>query len=543
MRKLFLLSFVSINLGVICHGELFTALSDLEPLLTTHKKVVEDLEDYIGREEERLNTLKRYVQVYKREHVQAMEDIPNYLGNPINAFTLIKRMTTDLEYVKLNIDLGAEHARNISITQYENATYPSAEDLRGAARALTRLQETYLLKVEDLAEGILNGVVYGSAMNANDCFELGIALYNETEYRNSLAWMSIALKKYNEEISSYPLTEVDILEYITFANYMLGDVKKAEELTEKIVAIDPTYDIRKPNVTIAEQERKKRLNGVTGEDSLETETEQTPKDLSDDYETLETYKTLCRGEIDVSPEVEKELTCRYLTENHPFLRLAPIKMEYKYRDPDIVLFHEVLSDSEIQHLKELAQPIFQRAMVRDAVSGNSLPVDYRISKSAFLTDEKSPVVERVSRRVADFTGLDMDTAEDLQVVNYGIGGHYLPHYDCTTSEDIQFENEIGNRIATVIFYMSDVAQGGATVFPELGLSLFPVRGAAAVWLNLHASGEADLATHHAACPVLRGSKWVSIKWIHLVGQEFVKPCGLEYQPEGMKGSLKKTVTK
>ncbi|XP_041983834.1 prolyl 4-hydroxylase subunit alpha-2-like [Aricia agestis] len=181
MRKLFLLSFVSINLGVICHGELFTALSDLEPLLTTHKKVVEDLEDYIGREEERLNTLKRYVQVYKREHVQAMEDIPNYLGNPINAFTLIKRMTTDLEYVKLNIDLGAEHARNISITQYENATYPSAEDLRGATRALTRLQETYLLKVEDLAEGILNGVVYGSAMNANDCFELGIALYNETE--------------------------------------------------------------------------------------------------------------------------------------------------------------------------------------------------------------------------------------------------------------------------------------------------------------------------------------------------------------------------
>lgn len=55
--------------------------------------------------------------------------------------------------------------------------------------------------------------------------------------------------------------------------------------------------------------------------------------------------------------------------------------------------------------------------------------------------------------------------------------------------------------------MSDVAQGGATVFTELGLSLFPRRGAAAFWLNLHPSGEGDLATRHAACPVLRGSKW------------------------------------
>lgn len=27
------------------------------------------------------------------------------------------------------------------------------------------------------------------------------------------------------------------------------------------------------------------------------------------------------------------------------------------------------------------------------------------------------------------TGLSTDTAEELQVVNYGIGGHYEPHFD------------------------------------------------------------------------------------------------------------------
>lgn len=55
--------------------------------------------------------------------------------------------------------------------------------------------------------------------------------------------------------------------------------------------------------------------------------------------------------------------------------------------------------------------------------------------------------------------------------------------------------------------MSEVAQGGATVFTELGLSVSPVKNAAVYWLNLHPSGEGDLATRHAACPVLRGSKW------------------------------------
>lgn len=54
---------------------------------------------------------------------------------------------------------------------------------------------------------------------------------------------------------------------------------------------------------------------------------------------------------------------------------------------------------------------------------------YRISKSAWLKDSDHPVVAAVRRRVEDISSLTVETAEELQVVNYGIGGHYEPHFD------------------------------------------------------------------------------------------------------------------
>lgn len=42
-------------------GELFTAISEVEPLLETHKKIIDDLDDYVRKEETRLQVLKRYV--------------------------------------------------------------------------------------------------------------------------------------------------------------------------------------------------------------------------------------------------------------------------------------------------------------------------------------------------------------------------------------------------------------------------------------------------------------------------------------------------
>lgn len=58
----------------------------------------------------------------------------------------------------------------------------------------------------------------------------------------------------------------------------------------------------------------------------------------------------------------------------------------------------------------------------------------------------------------DMTTLTMANAEPLQVVNYGMGGQYDPHFDFFEADDkSEYMRMYGNRIATVLFYVSDIA--------------------------------------------------------------------------------------
>lgn len=65
---------------------------------------------------------------------------------------------------------------------------------------------------------------------------------------------------------------------------------------------------------------------------------------------------LCRGEVQLPETVTSKLKCRYITHNNPFLLIAPFKIEEAHFKPDLIIFHDVMSDAEIETIKKLSTP-------------------------------------------------------------------------------------------------------------------------------------------------------------------------------------------
>lgn len=408
----------------------------MEEVLETENVLISNLEGYILAQEHKLDYLKQKVKEYQREHAEAKKDVSSYLLNPINAYLLTKRLTSDwkdLEKIMM-MDVGSQFINNV--TNYrEVLMFPTEEDLIGAANALIRLQDTYNLDTASLARGELNGVQYSTQMSSEDCFEIGRQMYNNRDYHHTIMWMTEAINRLNND-SRLPRSE--LLEYLAFSTFKEGNVQSALEMTNELLDMVPDHQRARGNKYYYEKElakitEKSILRGDDGSSDVPVD-----KSLEFQHSSLgpytydlperKLYELACRGELKQDDEFLSTLTCRYVENDVPFLKIAPLKLEEVSHDPFIVVYHEVMFDSEIEIIKRMAKPRFKRATVQNHKTGELEVAHYRISKSAWLKDEEHEVVRNIVQRTADMTGLTMETSEELQVVNYGIGGHYEPHY-------------------------------------------------------------------------------------------------------------------
>ncbi|NXF16522.1 P4HA2 hydroxylase, partial [Rhodinocichla rosea] len=466
---------------------------------------------------------------------KSASDPEGYLAHPVNAYKLVKRLNTDwLELENLVLqDTTNGFIANLTI---QRQFFPTEEDETGAAKALMRLQDTYKLDPETLSRGNLPGTKYRSSLTVGDCFGMGKTAYNDGDYYHTVLWMEQALKQHDEGEDT-TVSKVEILDYLSYAVFQFGDLHRAMELTRRLISLDSTHERAGSNLRYfeklleKEREEKEKENSInktvtTTEAVVQSGAYERPLDYLPERDI---YEALCRGEgVKMTPRRQKRLFCRYHDGNrNPHLLIAPFKEEDEWDSPRIVRYYDVMSDEEIEKIKQLAKPRLARATVRDPKTGVLTVASYRVSKSSWLEEDDDPVVAKVNQRMQQITGLTVKTAELLQVANYGMGGQYEPHFDFSRKDEPDAFKRLGtgNRVATFLSYMSDVEAGGATVFPDFGAAIWPKKGTAVFWYNLFRSGEGDYRTRHAACPVLVGCKWVSNKWFHERGNEFLRPCG------------------
>uniref|UniRef100_A0A5S6QYW5 procollagen-proline 4-dioxygenase n=2 Tax=Trichuris muris TaxID=70415 RepID=A0A5S6QYW5_TRIMR len=511
----------------LSEAEVFTAMADVENLIHTEQMVADVIERYVEMDTKRLERLKRLAKEYRVSKAVELSHGSNHLYNPINAFRFIKKLTEEWSYVEslMKSDSSGTYLQNITaMRQSSAAKFPTDEDLTGAAVALLRLQDVYNLDTHELSQGRIQGVANVDEFTANECFELGRVAYNNKDYYHVILWMQEAMNRWEHE-DPPTVEEVDILEYLAFGLYQQGNVKRALQLTKRLYNLKPEHPRAKGNIKYYED--MLAADGMHKSSDFNLPPVVNPRPADQALPERGDFEALCRGEYLLKEKQRSTFYC-YYKRDKPYLKLAPIKAEIVHRKPMILLFRDVISDREIDVLKTLAYPKLRRATVHNKETGELEFASYRISKSAWLKDADHPVVATVVKRIGDMTNLNMETAEELQIANYGLGGHYDPHFDHARKEEVNAFKSLntGNRIATLMFYISQPEAGGATVFTELKIGVSPTKRDAVFWHNLLKNGEGDVRTRHAACPVLAGVKWVANKWIHERGQEFYRPCGL-----------------
>ena len=208
--------------------------------------------------------------------------------------------------------------------------------------------------------------------------------------------------------------------------------------------------------------------------------------------------------------------------------------------PRAYVWHGFMSPEECDHVIAAAEPLMERSGVVDSKTGAPTVDPIRTSYGAFLPIAHDEVVARIETRAAEWAMVPVTHQEQLHVLRYAEGQQYKDHhdaFDATVREKIAFDNG-RQRLATVLMYLSDVDEGGETVFPHpsaawsgtadrtggedggwsacasRGPAAKPKKGDALLFYDLTLKGDLDDAATHAGCPVIRGVKWTATKWMH-----------------------------
>ncbi len=182
--------------------------------------------------------------------------------------------------------------------------------------------------------------------------------------------------------------------------------------------------------------------------------------------------------------------------------------------PRLVVFGNLLSEEECDALIAAAKPRMSRSLTVETRTGGEEFNDDRTSHGMFFRRGENEVVARIEARLARLLRWPVENGEGVQVLHYRPGAEYKPHYDYFDPAEPGTANIVkrgGQRVATVVMYLSEPTRGGGTTFPDIGLEVAPQRGHAVFFA--YERPHPATRTLHGGAPVIEGEKWVATKWL------------------------------
>ncbi len=191
-----------------------------------------------------------------------------------------------------------------------------------------------------------------------------------------------------------------------------------------------------------------------------------------------------------------------------------ITLQVQLKHPRIVVFNDFLSAQECADLMALSEPRLSRSeTVVNATGGNEVHAA-RTSQGMFFNLGENELCQRIEARIAALLNWPVENGEGLQILRYLPGAEYLPHYDYFDPAQPGTPKILergGQRVGTLLMYLNTPVAGGATTFPDIGLSVHAVAGNAVFFSYPLPTPQTQ--TLHGGAPVAEGEKWVATKWL------------------------------
>ncbi|XP_021951276.1 prolyl 4-hydroxylase subunit alpha-2 [Folsomia candida] len=497
--------------------------------------------------EEKLKLVKLYLADYEASSVNMLmsEDVTTQaerdyavVANPIIAHRLIRRFAMDIPALRIAAEEEEEYdfVDALNAANVNGMIYPSVtEDYNQSLFSLLRIQKYTNLDTWQMANGTLEHLETGVGLDFRHAYDLGsyAAVQTPPNYALAVEWLEVALEKLNEEEDDYneyrQLIE-DELKQVVVRHDALCSTKEWTNEMEMCFSylIREAYGRKRPKAGSIGRV-KAAIKNQAQSATFRNRTEYSGH-------TRRNFLSTCSGNNLQSESDKARLFCWYETRKNAYLRIAPFKVELLSDAPYIIQIYDILGPTRIETLIKLATPTLTRSRVVNTKDPklNDLS-DVRTSQQTWIYDDDAvhaAFLDGLSRQIEYITGLNVRstapgsrTSEAYQVASYRTSHHYDEHLDALLDERRIAAD--GDRIATFMFYLTDVDVGGKTGFPVAGIAAHPIRGSGVFWHNILRNGTPDRRTWHGGCPVVHGVKWVTNKWI-LEKQNFNKHlCSLD----------------
>ncbi|XP_001357667.4 prolyl 4-hydroxylase subunit alpha-2 isoform X1 [Drosophila pseudoobscura] len=466
----------------------------LEALLATETLLIDELRDYIERLDEQLEEIRRETAAIEAIHIQVGDRVEEYMGNPLNVLTILKRFET----VWPRLEQQANSTHNISVIddrlRDSELVLPTEEDYEQALSNLLHLQSVYELEPASLSLGVVNGMKLGSAMSWSDCLEMAM----KSDVGVAKFWLETALDKLppatnaTDHRSERVRGKVQILEAALNMEYRAGELSQALATADELLLLRPMNQ----NVQKAKDKIERALAKTTtqlpsgrGGQTPKSRTKN-PKPKSAEQLLIE---ELCRGATQEATTGGRFTHCQ-LERSSPWSLLQPARVELLSSDPYIALHHDVLTLKQSDQLLELMD---EEEMGKGA--------SYQPLKFSMLAQKK---LRGIHHQLGHVRG-EKDLWE----------GRRHGHEHTTKPEEPVRGQYHQTR---VMLNLQAPGMGGAVVFPQLELGVNVPRGALLHWRTRTTSvsastsssaSEMDYRSRQAVCPVLLGvqvSAWTGL---------------------------------